>query len=400
MTPSAEGASIPGYAKALLQLLNFEHRDGSGLGRLNDCEWRQLLELCDESQLTLILGDLGRSFLPLWVKARIQRNAAGNAVRFERLKLATLEIVRWLTANSIEFALLKGHTHTPAFTVDPVLRAQNDIDIWCLPGEVLRARDVLIRHGYRHVGKSKGRHLDPLIREPSWTWTGDYFAPDLPIPVELHYQLWDRDFERIAGPDEREIWDRRQDSRLEGYPVATLDLVDTLAFAALHLMMHIFHGDVRLQRAWEIGRFLEHHARDDVFWNRWQSLYTAEARQVQTIAFWLTSYWFGCKLPNVLQANLEFLPLNVRLWICRYCFSPIESLFSANKDELWLNLALIPSLRGKIGVARRRLFPVQAAGGGDREQPGARSFAAKAGHHIGLLPRTFCSGFRWLRMQK
>ena len=151
MTPSAEGASIPGYAKALLQLLHFEHRDGSGLGRLNDCEWRQLLELCDESQLTLILGDLGRSFLPLWVKARIQRNAASNAVRFERLMLATVEIARWLTANSIEFALLKGHTHTPAFTVDPLLRAQNDIDIWCLPGEVLRARDVLIRHGYRHV---------------------------------------------------------------------------------------------------------------------------------------------------------------------------------------------------------------------------------------------------------
>jgi hypothetical protein len=394
-----ELTSIPPYAKALLQVLNFENRDGSGLRHLSDCEWRQLLQFCDESQLTLVLGELGRPFLPIWVKARIQRNAAGNALRFERIKAATLEIARWLTANSIEFALVKGLTHAPAFTPDPLLRAQNDIDIWCLPEEVFRARDVLTGHGYRHFGKSKGRHLDPLIRESSWTWTGDYFAPDLPIPVELHYQLWDSEFECIAGPNEGEIWKRRREALLDEHPVATLDLADTLAFAALHLMMHLFHGDLRLQRAWEIGNFLEHHADDDAFWSRWSGLYSEEIRQMQAAAFLLTSRWFGCRIPKSIYAKDDSLSQNVRLWIRRYCFSPVESLFSPNKDELWLNLALVPSLGGKLKVAVRRLFPVHVASEGPLEQA-ARSFTTRARYHLRSLPRTLSSGFHLLRTRE
>lgn len=396
---SLELASIPGYAKALLQVLNFENRDGNGLRHLSDCEWRQLLGFCDESQLTLVLGELGRPFLPIWVKARIQRNAAGNALRFERIKAATLEIARWLAANSIEFALIKGHTHAPAFTPDPLLRAQNDIDIWCLAEEVFRARDVLTQHGYRHFGKSKGRHLDPLIRESSWTWTGDYFAADLPIPVELHYELWDSEFECIPGPNESEIWKRRREALLDEHTVATLDLADTLVFASLHLMMHLFHGDLRLQRAWEIGYFLEHHAEDHAFWNRWRSLYTAEVRRMQIITFLLTNRWFSCRLPGPICAEVDSLPQNVLGWIRRYCLSPVESLFSPNKDELWLNLALVPSLGGRLRVAARRLFPVHAASAGNPAQAISGSFTARAKYHLGSLPRTLSSGFRLLQMR-
>jgi hypothetical protein len=392
----AEIASIPGYAKALLQVLAFENRDGSGLRQLSDCEWRQLLAFCDESQLTILLGELGRPFLPIWVKARIQRNAAGNALRFERIKAMTLEIARWLTANSIQFALIKGHTHAPAFTPDPLLRAQNDIDVWCLAEEVFRARDALVGHGYRHFGKSKGRHVDPLIRESSWKWTGDYFAPDLPIPVELHYELWDAAFECIPGPNEREIWGRRREDLLDGQTVTTLDLADTLTFASLHLMMHLFHGDLRLQRAWEMAYFLEHHADDEAFWNRWRSLYAPKLRCIQVVTFLLASRWFRCRLPNALCADIDAVPQNVRLWIHRYCFSPVESLFSPNKDELWLNLALVPSLGGKLRVAGRRLFPVHAAST-NPEQSINSSFTARAKYHLGSLPRTLSSGFHLLQ---
>lgn len=397
--PSVSGferALIPRYAKALLQVLNFEKRDGNGLRHLSDCEWRQLLEFCDESQLTLVLGEFGRPFLPTWVRTRIQQNAASNALRFERIKAATVEIARWLTGSTIEFALLKGWTHAPAFTPDPLLRAQNDIDIWCLPEEVFRARDVLTRYGYRHFGKTKGRHLDPLIRESSWMWTGDYFAPDLPIPIELHYQLWDSKFERIAGPNECEIWKRRREVVFDGHTVATLDLADTLTFAALHLMMHLLHGDVRLQRAWEISHFLECHANDDAFWSRWRGLYSAEVRRMPVIAFWLASRWFGCRLPGHIYEEIDGLPRNVRLWMRRYCFSPVESLFSPNKDELWLNLPLVPSLGGKFSVAARRLFPIRAASAGHPEQTAAGSFTARARYHLGSLPRTLSSGLHLL----
>jgi hypothetical protein len=36
-------------------------------------------------------------------------------------------------------------------------------------------------------------------------------------------------------------------------------------FAALHLLLHLLHGDLPLQRAWEIARFLGTHACDEDF---------------------------------------------------------------------------------------------------------------------------------------
>lgn len=399
-----KSTSIPRYCQALLAILNLKTIDGNHLRQLNVDEWRQLLSLCDASQLTLLLGHLGRPFLPVWVQERIHRNFNNNALRFERLKAAVLEITQSLTENSIEFALLKGCTHSPVFTPDPLLRAQNDIDIWCRPEQVFRARDILAQLGYRPFGKSKGRHLDPMIRESSWAWAGDYFSLDLPMPVDLHYELWDRALERIAGPNEAEIWARRSPSLLDGQVVTSLDLADTLAFAALHFMMHLFHGDLRLQRAWEIAYFLQHRADDDAFWSRWKNLYGADVRRIQAIAFLLVSHWFECALPNAVTS--EFLPEDIQLWLARYSFSPIESLFFPNKDELWLNLALVPSFADKARVVARRLLPIGTAivansnhatdmHGRSSFVARARSLAGRARRHTALLSPTLVQGIKW-----
>lgn len=398
MTAPIQAHRIPPYGRALLEILNFENPCGARLQQLGVEEWRKLLQRCDASQLTLLLGHLGRAFLPAWVEARIHLDFANNALRFERVKAAVFEIAESLTTNSIEFVLLKGFTHSPLFTPDPLLRAQGDIDIWCRPEAVSRARDALIKLGYRHFGKTKGRHLDPMIRESHWTWTGDYFAPELPIPVDLHYELWDSSFERLPGPNEYEMWERRCPSLLDGRIVTGLDPADLLAFAALHLMMHLFHGDLRLQRAWEIAWFLQHHSRDHAFWSRWQSLYSAGTRRVQVVAFLLTSHWFGCRLPGSISGEIDALPGDIRLWISRYRFSPVESLFLPNKDELWLNLALVPSFGDKARVAARRLFPVHAAIA--RDPARTSFFAGRAGHHITLLPITFLQGIKWWWMRQ
>jgi MFS family permease len=401
-----EHSSLPRYGHALLEILNFESPQGDSLCQLDDNEWRQLLALCDASQLTLLLEHLAGPFLPAWIQTRTRQDLANNALRFERLKAAVVEIAQTFTAQSIQFSVLKGYTHSPAFTPDPLLRAQSDIDIWCLPETVFRARDVLAQLGYRHFGKSKGRHLDPLVREASWRWTGDYFAPDLPIPVDLHYELWDKALERFAGPNEKDIWQRRVPALLDDQLVTTLDLADTLTFAALHLMMHLLHGDLRLQRAWEIAYFLEHHARDDAFWCRWNRLYKADVRRTQSIVFLLASYWFRCRLPDAIAEESNRLPDEIQMWMDRYRFSPIQSLFFPNKDELWLNLALVPSLGDKVRVAARRLFPVQAAlasnsrqTSGKSDSPGlldrARLFAGRARHHVTLLPITSLQGLQW-----
>jgi predicted MFS family arabinose efflux permease len=322
------------------------------------------------------------------------------------LKAAVIEMSDCLSQRSIGFCLLKGFAHSPDFTPDMRLRAQGDIDLWCRPSQLMKAREALLDLGYRPFGKSKGRHLDPMIRETNWEWRGDYYAGDLPIPIDLHFSLWDEKMEGIPGPGECDLWDRRRTLLLEGRLIQVLDLTDALAFAALHLMMHLLHGDLRLQRAWELAYFIQARTDDDDFWRRWRSLHSGESGQLQLISFMLVCRWFGCRRPRLLEKE-NWLPEDVLLWLDRFGFSPVENLFVPNKDEVWLNLCLLKSFRGKARVFLRRLLPLQAmAGGSGPQQDGqsnngsaaflrAHSLLSRCAYHMRTTPPLFIRGIEW-----
>ena len=397
---------LPRRAIHLLEALDFANPDCEGLKRLTRSEWEELLALCDDTQLTLLLCRYCRPALPDWVRIRIDRNWTDNAFRFERLKSALLDISQALSDRSIDFALLKGLTHSPGFSPDPLLRAQGDIDIWCLPEEIPDAREALIKLGYRPIAASKGRHLAPMIREIDWQWRGDYFARDLPIPVDLHYQLWDEGMEAIAGPSEKGIWARRHPLSPDNH-VLVLDTVDTLTFAALHLLMHLLHGDVRLQRAWEIAYFLQTRSADEDFWAHWRLTYSPDVRELQIVVFCLASLWFNCSLPDLVAREAESLSEDIKLWIQKYAWSPIEALFFPNKDELWLNFCLVRSWQGRIRVFCRRLLPINSANftnnfeartaldGPKQPNIGLSFLLRRAAHHARTFLPTCRNGLRW-----
>jgi MFS family permease len=398
---------IPRYGSALLRALQFSHADYSELERLDQAEWQKLLALCDSTQLTLLLGSLCGLNLPKQIRTRIERNYLDNAKRFERLEAAVIEISDCLTQRSIDFCLLKGFAHSPDFTPDPRLRAQGDIDLWCQPGQLMEARAVLLDLGYRPFGKSKGRHLDPMIRETNWKWCCDYYASDLPIPIDLHFSIWDEKMEGIPGPGELDLWRRRCAFAVEGCSIQVLDPADALAFAALHLMMHLLHGDLRLQRAWELAYFIQNRVDDHEFWARWRKYHAGESGQLQLIAFTLVCRWFQCRWPEALENEPESLPEDVLLWLSRYAFSPIENLFVPNKDEVWLNLCLLQSFKAKARVLLRRLLPVKAVTEGNapnnstQPKKGSATFwrmrflLERSFIHARTMPITCLRGVEW-----
>ncbi len=301
------GDRVPEWGMTLLEALQFHGGDCQRLTGLNEDDWHRLLALSDSSQTTLLLGHYGGTYLPDRIRSRIEKNVLDNADRFRRITQAVAEISTLFDSHSVDFCVLKGFTHSPELTPHPLLRAQGDIDLWCLPAHIDVARDALLELGYRPFGKSKGRHLDPMIRPTEWQWRGDYFARDLPIPVDLHFTLWDEKLEFLAGPDELALWQRRVCRTFQGQTIKQLDPADTLLFAVLHFMMHLLHGDPRLQRAWEIGYFLDSRSADVDFWKRWEGLYSPEFLNVQCIAFDLARQWFGCELPAAVEARVRAL---------------------------------------------------------------------------------------------
>ncbi len=392
--------SVPAFGKLVLEALRFYGQPQARVRLLNFDEWKNLLDFCDAAQLTFTFSFLCGSELPDWVRARIDRNYREAAARRTRLDSALKEISHQFRQAEIDFVLLKGCAHAREFGPDVSLRTTSDVDLWCRVEEIGRARDELIRLGYRSIGKGNGRHLAAMIREKQWDWSGNFYAPDLPLPVELHHRLWDDEMEGIKGPAEDAFWQRRSQSDFDGAKVSVLALADALAFSTLHLLMHILHGDLRLQRAWEIAYFLQRHFSDDSFWHEWMNLHSSELRKLEVLIFLLVEKWFGCKLPELVRRESETLASPVKLWIELYGFSPVQALFSSNKAELWLNLCLLSSLRSKMKVFLRRMLPIHGSKTVSLGEGSAcRGILSRANHHVRTLGPTLAEGIKWWRIQ-
>ncbi len=396
-------AKAPLHIVAVLESLQFGTPSTQRLGRMTANEWQQLLWWCDNRQLTLLLPATCGPSLPPHVKINILKKTARYSIRFERLKRSLFEIADAFDSVNLDFVLLKGLSHAPAMTPDAVLRAQGDIDLW-LPGEsIFKAREILKALGYTSVAGSNSRHLGPMARPSSWQWRGDLFDPDMPISIELHYELWSERAEFVKVPQIEEFWARRTARDFDGHKIHVLCDEDMLGFAALHLLLHLLHGDLPLQRAWEIARFLDTHAENDPFWERWRTIHDLELRQLEIPMYYLVSRWFGCRWPLRLRFDVFDLPEKLRFWLGAFSLSPLIREWRPNKREVWLHLALIRHRKDQAKVLLRRLFPLSLPPTGDRVS-GRKSFTfvvrrlrfvgSRFIRHLFTLMPTICDGLR------
>lgn len=399
--------NAPRYLVAVFNALRFDEPSTDGLRRLNAADWEALLQWCDARQLTLMLPWLGGAALPVEIRAQIEWRQTRYAERFSRLKRELFEITETLKELGIECIVLKGLTHSPAFTEDPLFRAAGDIDLWIRGDEIWTAREALVGLGYASFKKAKSRHLAPLLRPNGWKWRGDRFDPEIPIAVELHYELWSESSERVAAPGTDRFWDRSIHRTFDGHVLRTLREEDLLGFAALHLLAHLLHGDLPLQRAWELANFLHQRAPDEAFWSTWLKVHPARLRNLEVLVFQLVRNWFGCALSRTVQRDAEALSGRVCSWLNTFSFSPLMRQFHPNKDELWLHLALAsPANRARIAL--RRLLPLQIPGFVDEFDDRSRLrklrcmfrqrdlIAERATYHLRTLLPTIAQGTRWL----
>jgi len=155
----------------------------------------RLLALADRSQLTLPLAVRCRHEVPAWVQERLDGNLQNNAIRHDRILDAYQEVARVLSSKGIDFMVLKGLAQWPHYCDDLRHRPQYDLDLYCPADAIQPAFEAIQSLGYEPFGR-KGRtatdHLPPLIRKTGWRPTGDYYDPDMPLTIELHFRFWMR----------------------------------------------------------------------------------------------------------------------------------------------------------------------------------------------------------------
>jgi hypothetical protein len=262
------------------------------------------------------------------------------------------------------FLALKGFANWGQFTTDPPSRIQYDLDLYC-PDTAAEVYAALLGLDYVSIPggeKFPTDHLPAMVRKTGWQWRGDFFDPEIPISVDLHFRLWDERTEGFPAPGVDQFWSRRVQQDVDGLPYMALHPVDALGYAALHLLRHLLRGDVRAANIHELACFLHQNAVNDEFWSCWRDLHKPELRRLQAICFRLGAAWFDCRLSPIAQAEVDSLDRPIRRWFEQCAASPAEAFFRPNKDELGLHLCLLDSFRKKSAVLRRRLFPTRLPG--------------------------------------
>lgn len=396
----------------VVRSLSFAHDRSSDLRSIPDAGWRKLLALTDRSQLTLPLGIRCPRELPVWVRERIEGNLRNNAIRHSRVLDAYQEVARALSSQGVDFIVLKGLAQWPYYCNDLRYRPQYDLDFYCPPRAIAPAFQAVQALGYqpfRRKGRVASDHLSPLIRMTGWRPRGDYYDPEMPLTIELHFRFWDEATEHFGVNGDDGFWERRVIRQTHGLSIPALDPADGLSYTAWHLVRHLVRGDVRAYHVYELAHFLHRTANDDSFWGYWRN--RKSSALVEAIAFRLAIDWFeGHAHPSV-QELCQTLPSSVRRWFDLFTFSPLTALEHPNKDELFLHRCLVKGWRERLQITKRRLFPVRfnpivvdahvpAPAWGlrlKRNVFGAWSMARRAWHHARTLPPVLWSSVRWRR---
>lgn len=403
---------MPSALLPVLQSLRFTGAQPEHLRSIGEADWRGLLRLTDRSQLTLPLGVRCRERLPEWVRARIDRDLANNAIRHKRIVDTYTTISSALRAQGIEFTLLKGFSHYPLYCADLRHRPQYDLDLYCPPDQIEHAYAAIVALGYEPFGNA-GRtvldHLPPLILKTGWRAKDDYYDPDIPVTIELHFRFWDSATERFSVSGAERFWERRQMLRCGSLEYPALHPTDGFSYAAWHLLRHLLRGDARAYHVYELAHFLHQTAEDNAFWKDW--LDTRRAPLTEAIACRLAVEWFGCRVNPAMQGLMDSPEPAVERWFFMFGFSPLEALERPNKDELFLHLSLLDRWEDRLHVLKRRLFPrrvspyiadVHVASPDlrlrlKRRVVGAAFLATRAWHHVRTLAPLAWNGLRWQR---
>jgi hypothetical protein len=410
----ANGSGLPTWVSAVVGALHLRQPDMDSLARLSDAEWQAALDFCDRSRLTLALGNCARGQMPPWVRERADRNFAHNRARLGRLRALYQELSAAL--QPIEFVALKGITHTALSGGRLEDRVQYDVDLYAPWAGALAAREILLSRGYESLAALEEfptDHLPALIRKTGWEWRGDFFDPEIPTAIELHFRFWDEQTERLAARGVEAFWERRRVQEIGGLRLPVLHPVDALGYTALHVSRHLLRGSVDAFSVLELAWMLERNAGDDRLWKEWRALHSRELRRLEAVAFQLARAWFGCEAAGDAVEAIAELPAGAARWFDTFAASPLCSSWRAHKDELWLHCSLLNSAADRWRVAQRRLFPMRLPGPVDavylpeenlsfrrrwiRRWRYAAHLARRFKCHAAALPRTAAGALWWLR---
>jgi hypothetical protein len=287
------------------------------LQNLSTSQWRQLLCWLDYSGLALYFFDRIAELhigylLPEPVFARLQQNLIDNTKRTNSMIAESIAIQQKFQAESLRYASLKGLSFWPSSVPKPELRSQFDMDFLVAEKDVVAARKILERMGYRlyaNNGRSwefKRNEFPGISRKEMYTDTGSW-------AVELHVEPG-----ALSSSSQLERLEWRD---LGGFRMPVLSPMDLFLGQGLHVYKHICSEFSRAAHLLEFRRHVLFHRDDASFWNTLQSkaLENPRSRLGLALVTLLITQVMGEFAPESLTSwTVDRLPRSMRLWVETY----------------------------------------------------------------------------------
>jgi hypothetical protein len=356
---------------AILDYLSFQpapSEHNSFLWQAGEDQWRQALAFADTAGLTLFLranlqqrGDFQR--LLRSIQQGLERRFQDNVARTQAVCQELIEFNRLLQAQNIRYLNLKGQALYPDFVDRRENRLQYDHDFLINTQDLQKSYDLFLNLGYSPLPSSSRLavgHLPTLVRKTDWKWKGNLFDPSIPRGVELHFQLWDSDFDRIPIRTLENVWRNSESISFQSVFLPALSRQHTLLYCVLHSFRHLLRNDLRLSHLYEIGYFLHRGCEISSFWPGFLKsiLSCSNSCRAAATLFELARRTFGPQPePMVRQFISEHLSRAAALWIEKYGVQESIHCYRGSKSALFLHLDFVEGMVGKGVVMGRKLIP-------------------------------------------
>ena len=334
----------------------------------HDPGWKRGLEFADQAGLSLHLRDLlirrddvGK--LPASIRVELERRHSDNVRRMRVMEQEFVEWNRQLQSADIRYLNLKGLLLAPDFVESLETRAQYDYDFLVKMEDLQRAYSLFLQHGYSALHSTRelaADHLPTLIQKSGWKWKGNYYDPDIPRGVELHFQLWDSDFELLPIQILEKAWERSCSRKFGSIDAPTLCQQDTLLYVTLHAFRHLLRNDLRLSHLYEIAFFLQRTSDHERLWEDLIPSVTKCSNATKMVATTLElarSLFLPALSAPVRHFIERHLPAAAASWVRAYGRTGAIHCYRNNRNALLLHLGLLDDNAQRWALVRQRLLP-------------------------------------------
>jgi hypothetical protein len=306
-------------------------------------------------------GDFDK--IPDRVQVRLTKNLQDQTDRHVLISREFLEWNRLLQEEKIRYICLKGLTVFPDFVDDSIHHIQSDHDFLVHPVDLKRANAAFLGLGFEALDSHSGLsvdHLPTLIKSSGWQWKGNFYDPEIPRAIELHFRLWDAEFEGISINSLEGVWQDLIVREVSGIRIPVLSRQDALTYAVMHAFRHLLRNDLRLSHLYELAFFLNRSATDISFWNTFgeKLKQCATSLKVAAAMFQLARHCFEPEVsPFVHELVARHLTLASQLWIKKYGRREALSSYRQSKSGLFLQITFASTRREGWSKIRKKLLP-------------------------------------------